>query len=85
MEYHIATRREDNPEKIAQIMSKQTGCKVVAKDIRLDVDRATTAIYSTIIHDKPGDSCSAATSIICKVRKWERKQYEYEVTTERLA
>lgn len=84
MRHHIATR-EDNTEKIAQIMREKTGCKVAAKDVRLEVDRKTTAIYSTVIHDKTGDSSSAATSIICKVRKWQRKQYEYEVTTERLA
>ena len=84
MGYHI-TKRDDSLEKIAQIMKEQTGYKVVAKNIRLDVDRATTAIYSTVIHDKAGDSCSAATTIICTVRKWEKKEYEYQVTTERLA
>ncbi|MBQ2836033.1 MAG: hypothetical protein IJE68_04295 [Clostridia bacterium] len=83
MAYHMA-KRDDNLEKIAQIMSERTGYKVTAKDVQREVDTITTSIFSAVIHDRRRDPMSPATSIICKVRKWEKKQNEYEVNVERL-
>lgn len=73
-------QRDDSLHKIARIMSEKTGLKVSADNVRVDVSTATTSIYSTVVYDK----ALGTRSIICKVRKWNRPQKEYEVTSEKL-
>ena len=76
--------RDNNLEKIAQVMSERAGCKVTARDVQREVDTVTTSIYSAVIHDKKEDHLSPATSIICKVRKWGKKEDKYEVNVDRI-
>ena len=83
MGQHIATR-DDSLEKIARIMSERTGYKVTARDVKKEVDRLTTSIFSAVVHDRRRDYLSPATSIICTVRKWGKKENRYEVLVERL-
>ena len=80
---YIATR-DESLEKIAQIMSERTGYKVIASDVKREVDRVTTSIFSALIYDRKGDHLSPATSILCTVRKWGCKENQYQVTVERL-
>lgn len=77
-------KRENHLEKIAQIMSENSGLKVEAKDVRIDVCTVTTSIYSTVVCDKVDGIAMNAKSIICKERKGERKNQGYEVTAENL-
>lgn len=83
MGYHIATR-DDGLEKIAQIMSERSGHKVTPKDVKRELNTATTEIFSAVIHDRRKDLLSPSTSIICTVRKRDRKENQYEITVERL-
>ena len=71
-----------NLNKIAQIMSEQTKCKVTTADIRTEVFTVTTSIYSELVSDSE-ESGTFTRLIICKERKW-KKPYEYEVTSEKI-
>lgn len=61
-------------EKVAQIMSERTNFVVAPENVREEVSRPTTEIYSAVVPNNAGVNVC----ITCLVRKW-KKPYEYVV------
>ena len=61
-------------DRIARIMSERTKCTVTAEQVREEISRPTTEIYSAVVPNNAGVNVC----ITCLVRKW-KNPYEYVV------
>lgn len=69
-------KHEESLEKIAHVMSEKSQCTVTVDDVRLEVSRHTSSIYTAVVPGTAGTTC-----IVCTVRKWKNpREYVVQVS-----